>query len=398
MLSAYAIDRLQPLRLLALSLTVAVLMFVGGASRAAAGSGPNQNCMAAPATANRGTPVIAVLTGVTKNDNGSDVASVRRAAISKVVSAGFTTQARLLVDTIGAGRADADLAVNTQLVAIGPNSLFRQMNAACKEKGVAAATGGLMKRHISGPVDVLSALQILQSHLTGLTKRPVQVVLLSSMLNAASPLHLDPQTLGENPKKLIAEVKHAGLLPNCASWRVYVVGGGETVTGSISDPLNAHLKAFWSSFFQACGGQLVLYDTALTQFPVTPQKVTQTHRRNLLVVTLPSSILFDSGRWNLRAGSRPALNQLLRIVARHHSGAITVSGYTDSTPYNGTGGNVGLSTRRAVAVVNWLVKHAVKRNRLHAVGLGSADPVASNTTAAGRQANRRVEVTMVTSK
>jgi outer membrane protein OmpA-like peptidoglycan-associated protein len=399
MLSSNVIIR-QPLKLLALGFVlagIAAVVTACGTSRAAAGSGPNQSCMAAPASANR-APVTAALIGVTKNDNGSNVAGVRRAAISKVVTAAFKARGRLLVDTVGAGRADADLAVNTQLVATGPNDLFKQMNASCKQKGVAAATRRLLKRHLSGPVDVLSALQVIQSHLTGLTKEPVQVVLLSSMLNAAPPLKLNAHNLGEDPRKLIANVKHAGLLPSCTNWRVYVVGGGETATGGISAPLNVRLKSFWGAFFNACGGQLVLYDTALTQFPVTPQKVTKTHRKNLLVVTLPSAVLFDSGRWDLRAGSQAALNQLVQIVARHHSGVVTVTGYTDSTPYNGPGGNVGLSKRRAVAVVNWLVKYGVKRNRLHAVGRGLADPVASNKTSAGRQANRRVEVTMVTSQ
>lgn len=403
--ATHTIDRRKLVRLLACGFGITALLAVGSgcgaataATAGATGTGPNQNCMAAPTTPNRNTLVVAVLTGVTKNDNGADVVAVRRAAIKKIVDAGFNLHARLLVDTVGSGQSDADLAVNTQLVATGPNSLFQSMNRQCKQKGVAAATRRLLIKHDPGSVDVLSALQGLQAHLTGLTKKPVQVVLMSSVLNGKTPLILNNKNLGKSPQRLITEVRGAGLMPHCTNWMIYVVGGGETATGSVSDADYAKLRSFWKAFFNACGGQLVLYDTALTQFPVTPQKVTKTHLKNLLVVTLPSAVLFDSGRWNLRPGSGAALTQLLQIVAHHHSGSITVSGYTDSTPYNGPGGNVGLSKRRAVGVVKWLVKHGIKRNRLHAVGRGSADPVASNKTSAGRQANRRVEVTMVTSR
>jgi outer membrane protein OmpA-like peptidoglycan-associated protein len=387
------------LRVIVTAFATAAIMLAVAAPRAAAAPRPAQQCMAPPATPDPSSPVIAVLAGITKSDNASGSGSVRRAAISKVVDAGFSMKARLLVDTVGSGAKDADLAVNTQLVAAGPNDLFRHTNQTCKQNGVTAATNELLNQRISGPTDVLAALQVLQSHLTGLTKQPIQVVLLSSMLNGAEPLLLGPRTLRSDPQQLIAAVRRAGLMPSCHNWRAYVIGGGQTASGGLSDALNARLKAFWNAFFEACGGQLIVYDSALTQFPVQPATaVTQTHRRNVLVITLPASVLFDSGRSDLRSSSQAALSQLLNIVKHHRHGAITVSGYTDSIAFDGSGGNVGLSKRRADAVVSWLTRHGIRNGRIRGVGLGAADPVASDDTAAGRQANRRVEVTIVSSR
>src|SRR5436305_1419734 len=125
MLAISIINCRHLLRMLATIFATAALLAIGGTPPASAGSGPAQNCMAPPDASDTSTPVIAVLAGTTKVDNGANVAAVRRAAIDKVVSAGFKTRARLLVDTIGSGASDADLAVNTQLVATGPNDLFR---------------------------------------------------------------------------------------------------------------------------------------------------------------------------------------------------------------------------------------------------------------------------------
>jgi outer membrane protein OmpA-like peptidoglycan-associated protein len=367
---------------------------------ATAPASPVPPCMAAPSTPDPNSPVTAVLVGITRTDTPAGAGGVRRAAIGKIVDAGFNLKARLLIDTIGGGASDADLAVNTQLVTTGPNDLFRQASETCKKNGVTTAVNDLLSRRLPRPIDVLSALQVLQSHLTRLTNQPIQVVLLSSTLNATPPLVVTPHTLREDPHQLLRGVRRAGLIPNCRNWLVYVIGGGQTTSGGLSDTLNAKLKALWAGFFASCGGQLIVYDQALTQFPVQPpparSSVTQTHRRNLLVITLPASVLFDSGQSTLRPASQQALDQLLRIVKRYPTGAITVSGYTDSTPYYRPGGNVRLSKRRADAVTNWLAKHGIPQRRLHSVGLGPANPVASNHTDAGRQANRRVEVTIVT--
>jgi OmpA-OmpF porin, OOP family len=71
-------------------------------------------------------------------------------------------------------------------------------------------------------------------------------------------------------------------------------------------------------------------------------------------------------------------------------GRVTISGYTDST--GSAKGNQRLSEERASSVQQYLVSHGVRAASYSVRGYGSAAPVASNATAAGRALNRRVEV------
>jgi outer membrane protein OmpA-like peptidoglycan-associated protein len=72
---------------------------------------------------------------------------------------------------------------------------------------------------------------------------------------------------------------------------------------------------------------------------------------------------------------------------------VLVEGHTDSTGKYES--NIKLSERRAEAVRTYLVKKGVQPDRLEAKGFGPDRPVADNKTAAGREANRRVEFVLV---
>jgi hypothetical protein len=71
---------------------------------------------------------------------------------------------------------------------------------------------------------------------------------------------------------------------------------------------------------------------------------------------------------------------------------VVVTGYTDNVGKDSA--NQRLSYHRALAVAHALVAHGVPATMLSAQGIGSADPVATNTTAEGRAANRRVTFTV----
>ena len=77
-----------------------------------------------------------------------------------------------------------------------------------------------------------------------------------------------------------------------------------------------------------------------------------------------------------------------------------VWGYTDNTPVgpelqrHGIPDNLVLSTRRAAAVVTFLVSQGVNPNIISAKGFGDTHPVASNDTPEGRAKNRRIEITV----
>jgi outer membrane protein OmpA-like peptidoglycan-associated protein len=72
---------------------------------------------------------------------------------------------------------------------------------------------------------------------------------------------------------------------------------------------------------------------------------------------------------------------------------VMIEGHTDST--NTDSYNLELSSRRAQAIADWLVKHGIGRSRLEAKGFGKSKPVADNRTAQGRSLNRRVEASVL---
>ena len=108
-----------------------------------------------------------------------------------------------------------------------------------------------------------------------------------------------------------------------------------------------------------------------------------------LVVNM-GDVLFDTAKYNLRPPAREALAKLSGIVLAYPGLRLTVEGHTDST---GTPAfNQKLSEQRAMTVRDYLVQQGVDMNSVTAAGLSEGMPIADNSTAAGRQKNRRVEI------
>jgi outer membrane protein OmpA-like peptidoglycan-associated protein len=108
-----------------------------------------------------------------------------------------------------------------------------------------------------------------------------------------------------------------------------------------------------------------------------------------LIVNL-SDVLFDSGQYSLKPGAREKLAKVSGIILAHNGLNLQIEGHTDSVGSDDF--NQRLSEKRADAVRTYLVGQGISGDTVSAIGLGKADPVATNTTAAGRQQNRRVEL------
>jgi len=108
-----------------------------------------------------------------------------------------------------------------------------------------------------------------------------------------------------------------------------------------------------------------------------------------LIVNM-SDVLFDLNQYTLRPGAREKLAKVSGIILAHPGLRIEVEGHTDSTGSDDY--NMKLSENRANAVRDYLVGQGISADSVVARGFGKTMPVADNSTAAGRQANRRVEL------
>ena len=127
------------------------------------------------------------------------------------------------------------------------------------------------------------------------------------------------------------------------------------------------------------------------------QTVTDANGLNAVKVTFDSGILFDTNKYALKASSKNELANFANVLNNNTDCSVAVQGYTDSTGSDKV--NNPLSQNRANAVANYLRSCGVSNNQLRSVqGFGSSNPVADNSTAAGRQQNRRVEVILYPSE
>ncbi|MDA3877182.1 MAG: OmpA family protein [Halothiobacillus sp.] len=122
---------------------------------------------------------------------------------------------------------------------------------------------------------------------------------------------------------------------------------------------------------------------ALVEPPPAPEMKT---------ITLTADTYFDFDKYNLKPAGKQALDKLISEMGSMNSIAkIKVVGYTDSIGTEKY--NIGLSQRRAKTVATYLAAHNIPADKIETVGMGEADPIATNKTKVGRAKNRRVVVT-----
>lgn len=107
-------------------------------------------------------------------------------------------------------------------------------------------------------------------------------------------------------------------------------------------------------------------------------------------LVMPGAITFDTNKSNIKPNFYDTLNRVAQVLTEDNKSGILVSGYTDSTGNDSI--NIPLSQARAQSVASYLASRGVSTTRINAQGLGSSNPIASNTTAAGKEQNRRVEI------
>lgn len=113
---------------------------------------------------------------------------------------------------------------------------------------------------------------------------------------------------------------------------------------------------------------------------------------DILAVTFKSDVLYDVNSSTLKPGAYTEINRVSQVLVQYPQTNVQIAGHTDSTGAEAY--NQNLSEARAMSVKNALVGQGVDPGRLQTIGFGEGQPVADNSTEAGRQLNRRVVVTI----
>ena len=109
---------------------------------------------------------------------------------------------------------------------------------------------------------------------------------------------------------------------------------------------------------------------------------------------MPGNITFDSNESIVKSSFKPVLDSIAKVLVEYDNTLVQIGGYTDNT--GSASLNKKLSGERADAVANYLIMKGVSSRRISSMGYGSSNPIASNSTAAGREQNRRVEIKLIT--
>ena len=112
-----------------------------------------------------------------------------------------------------------------------------------------------------------------------------------------------------------------------------------------------------------------------------------------IYLIMPGNITFDTNEAFIKKSFQPVIISIAKVLKEYNKTFIQVNGYTDSTGNDAI--NNPLSVKRANAVADFLKIQGVAANRIIANGYGSANPIASNATASGREQNRRVEIVLI---
>lgn len=110
----------------------------------------------------------------------------------------------------------------------------------------------------------------------------------------------------------------------------------------------------------------------------------------ILLSLAEREVRFGTAKADLPPGDIPSLDQIATVLVEYPELKVRIEGHTDNSGRDET--NLALSQKRAEAVMEALVQRGVAGERLTALGIGEARPIASNESQAGRSQNRRVEI------
>lgn len=143
----------------------------------------------------------------------------------------------------------------------------------------------------------------------------------------------------------------------------------------------------------AAGGYMDLQARELRQKLTGTGVQVQVLQNGYIVLIMPENITFAFDSYVFQPRFNDVLDSVALVLKKYDKTNVMIAGYTDNI--GKASYNLNLSRKRAQAVADYLKLRGVGGARLNVSGMGSANPIASNTTEVGRAQNRRVEITLV---
>lgn len=203
-------------------------------------------------------------------------------------------------------------------------------------------------------------------------------------LSVAGCYTYDPYT-GE--KKLSDTTKGAGI-GAAAGAVVGLLTGGDAA----AHRKNALIAAGVGTLAGGAIGNYMDRQEANLRHDLAGTGVSVTRMGDNITLNMPGNITFKSNSAELDPSFYKVLNSVNLVVKKYNKTVVEVAGHTDNT--GAADYNQKLSERRANSVAQYLESQGLANNRVVTVGAGESRPVADNATPEGRQANRRVELTL----
>ena len=172
-----------------------------------------------------------------------------------------------------------------------------------------------------------------------------------------------------------------------------VIGGatGAAIGNAIGDDTSSTIigGAIGAAVGGAIGANIAQQERELNQ-QLAGSGASITNTGSQLRVILPESVTFATGSATVTSGFLPALREVARSLNAHPNSTVRVVGHTDTVGSDAY--NQQLSQDRALAVARLLIRDGVSASRITYSGRGYNEPITTNSTAAGRAQNRRVEI------
>lgn len=314
--------------------------------------------------------------------------------VSLLLAKATELEARVLIDGVGDEEGPTDIT----LVGNGANNLARTNDLEAKSVALRDALTTMENAAQPGTLDLFVALKDLGGTLHAAPSAgPVDVVLLSTMVNTTDPANIATPGALDDPAVVLNALATAGLIPDCTGWSFHAVDPGDPAHPDVND---SHLEMFWRAYAQRCGGKLVAWSPTLANYPGSRTEVALADTRQMSIVRTDtattvtlSSVTFGGDKAELTDAAKATIADIADLI-NQTAGAVTVVGHTDLGATGYPGGLPALSSDRAEAVKAELIAANVDGSRITTEGKAADELLFPEPqTDDEHSANRRVVVT-----